>query len=928
MISRKMLETNKTDTLERVRQILAVWKHNRELYPGWIVYPTGVERTDFKQRTDAWEKHVLGSFSELTITERLCALFELVWRKEILLEPISADFEIKAQEPLSLIDCVNRVVNNTQNLDEDWVYLEAAWTAVTLALVTDARFESNREIFKQRLETLGPFAIEHPHVANRMHQERCLWALHNMEFIILDDLLDQWEHLDIEPEWKLRKAALLAEVGRDSEAATLVRSVLDFLNKRSRVPLSIASASLESWALASTLSFRNRGTVFRKWEVLSQYRADAWTEIEQITRTIRGGEERKKPPSFDHVIGRSRSTTWSNAGYTRMIAAYRGVRLPEVAGLPPVTINPDGIPTSVSNHLLKTSAEGLTTFNPELSVKLAIRVAAYDGDETLGRVLSRVQIANMTHESLLRLGQMCIATITYTLPYVSSTDVSDYKSSISPVERLRVALEALSRLVSRLDPDMIHEALTVATDCYMSSEVVHNVLLGRPLQNLIHRVWSALPQEQRTNHVFELLELPIVGTVGYAQQSQSADPCGLVTKYDIAQVRSDENQESFSKVIANLISAIQTGAESRSRAISRLIPLVLSGTLLDAEQIDISEALWNDGDPVKRNPRNGGSLYDWVYLVMPEPKKGFAEGWFRSKWLTPRLTGDKADAMYASNMLSQVSMAVNGMKGLNETFELTPDEQHHIIDQIGQLIEMVSSGSGTRDLGFRSRIRDIGPLIVNVDSGSAVANHWSSKIELFLSQPKSQSSTMFGSLFEMRIALAFALIPGLIKAMPDSLEKVSRWITQGVTSQDENANSEAINALRTWVSAASNGDLPTVPSELVRQVGAIISSNRVSGLADALYFAESVFDQGSESNQNAISRFALIGLDHLAERLSYDREPPDGLDNVHTLRLLCVRLSAKLALHGFEDDSTVKNWLNIGETDPFPETRYALIVRD
>lgn len=313
-----MQESTEIDPIERVRQTLTVWKHNRELYPGWIVYPTGVERTEFKQRTDAWEEHVFGSLDELTVSERLCALFELVWRKEILLEPISQEFEIKAEETLASIDCVNQAIDDVQFLGEDWIYLETAWTAITLALVTDARFESDREMFENRLDALAPFTSEHPNVANRVHQERCLWALHNMEFNVLDGLLDQWEDLDIEPEWKLRKAALLTEVGRTSEAGTLVRNVLDFLNKHPRESYSIASASLESWARASTLSFHNRAAMFRKWELLSQYRSDAWGEIEQITRTIRGDEGRKRAPSFDHVIGQTAPTTFSNAAYTRM----------------------------------------------------------------------------------------------------------------------------------------------------------------------------------------------------------------------------------------------------------------------------------------------------------------------------------------------------------------------------------------------------------------------------------------------------------------------------------------------------------------------------------------------------------------------------------------------------------------------------------
>ena len=86
-------EFSENESLERVKQILDIWGYNRDLYPGWIVYPTGVERSDFKRRTDAWEPPILASFSEFSAIERLRAIYELVWRREILLEPITQQLE-------------------------------------------------------------------------------------------------------------------------------------------------------------------------------------------------------------------------------------------------------------------------------------------------------------------------------------------------------------------------------------------------------------------------------------------------------------------------------------------------------------------------------------------------------------------------------------------------------------------------------------------------------------------------------------------------------------------------------------------------------------------------------------------------------------------------------------------------------------------
>ena len=922
-----MNEPDTTGRLERVREILKVWAHNRELYPGWIVYPTGIERAEFKQRTDLWEEHILRSLHELAVSERLIALFELVWRKEVLLEPISLGIETAAQDLLDVVDCPNQLIDGAKTIDDDWDYLEIAWTTVALALVTDARYESNRTAFEKRLAQLEPFASENPDVAHRMHQERCLWAIHDLDFVSLDGLLDCWEVEDAEPDWRLRKAALLTEVGRDNEAATLIQSVLDLVNKHYREHANIASASLESWALASTVSYRNRSWVLRRWEQLSQYRADAGSEIEHVTRSIQGSEERKKPPSFDNVIGRSAPLTISNAAYTRMIAAYRGVRLPEVAGLPPSFTDEDSLPVSVASRVLKTAADELATFNPELSVRLAIRVSGYDGDETIGRVLSRVQIANMSYESLTRLGQICIDVIRYSLPHVMQVDeATTYRGGKSPVERLRVGMEALSRLVLRLESAMVSEALDAAVECYQSQAVVQNLLLGRPLQNLMQRVWSALPHDLRRERVFDLLSLPIVGTSGFASSSESSDPCSYVAKEDFPHHRCDENDPTYKNIVEYLLEAIQTGDECRSRAILRLVPLVLSDVLIDDEEQRIADALWKESDPVMENPRTIGSPHDWIFLVLPEPDKGVSESSFRKKWLYPDQS--EPDAMYSSNVLSQVSLAINGMRGLNRTFDLSPVEQNHLLKQIERVIQMFACGSVTLDLGFSSRVRDIGPLLAAIQIEDTVAKSWSSIVEWLLKPPTEATHPMLDSLADMKTALGFALIPGLIKVTPTELEKVGQWITQGVTSPSEVMNREAIHVMRTWFSASLDGDLTPPPSRLVRHVGEVISSGRMSGLEDALIFAELVFEKGSQADHDEIRSFALVGLDHLAVQLRYDREQPTKIENVHTLRLLCVRLATTMAQHGYESNSTIETWLNIGENDPFPEVRNASIVQD
>ena len=377
-----------------------------------------------------------------------------------------------------------------------------------------------------------------------------------------------------------------------------------------------------------------------------------------------------------------------------------------------------------------------------------------------------------------------------------------------------------------------------------------------------------------------------------------------------------------------LIGAIHVSAESRLRATYRLIPLFLANRLTDAEETDIANALWGDSDPVAQNPGYGGSLFDWVYLVLPEPEDGNAERSFRTKWLTPKSSDQDRDAIYSSSMLSQLCAAVTGLKMRNKCFQLSDAEQAHVIDHIERLIHMFSSGQVKMSFGFNSRIRDLGSLVGLITIENEVGEQWLLKVDTLLQPPTTPMNSFIKPLIDMRIALGYALVPFLIKTKPHESEKIFDWIARGVASSDEAMNREAIAALSTWISASIHEGLPSVPSDLVRQVGAIISSGRGSGLGDALMFAERVFDKGSSTYRGVISPFALIGLNHLAEKLRYDTPQPEDINNLHTLRLLCVRLARKMAHRGFDGDAIVNTWLEIGKNDPFPETRYASIVED
>ena len=144
------------DLPKRIQEIIDVWAHNRSLYPGWLAIPSSV-RQEISAKTNDWEPHILSALPHFVLVQRLSAIRELVWRREILLDPISPELESAAQDVLQQIDCQARTIGGVSDAAIDWGAAREACRSVALALVTVARHKFDHKAFKQRIEALKDF---------------------------------------------------------------------------------------------------------------------------------------------------------------------------------------------------------------------------------------------------------------------------------------------------------------------------------------------------------------------------------------------------------------------------------------------------------------------------------------------------------------------------------------------------------------------------------------------------------------------------------------------------------------------------------------------------------------------------------------------------------------------------------------------------
>ena len=913
------------EQLARVRETIEVWKYNRRIYPGWLAFPSSQERGEFSRRTNDWEQPILNALPELTPTERLYSIRELIWRREILLEPLTSNLEVNAQEILNSIDCERRTIDSVVEARGDWTDIREAWRTIGLALVTNARMDCKGALFEQRLEALKPFSNDHIDVRHRMRHERCLWDIFSLDFESLSQRLDTWEVVNCDPIWMLRKAALLTESGRADESKPLVQTALNLIRGNYARNSSIANASRESWALGSALTWENQHDFRIRWDTFTSQRCDALQEIDLLARRIEGNAEQDEAPAFDLGISRSPGIRISNEKNNRLVAAYRGLRLVEVGGLPP-TNNPGDdspLPMSITRDILTLATDQLADAAPDLAIRLVLRFCQSDTDKTLDRVLARSRVARMSEDSARILAERCESVINYALPRLNSTETS---TLINPwVRRMPVALEALSRLVLRLPPDSLVAVLELGLDCLRNPAIRGNVLMGRPVSNLLGRSWDALPDEHCASYALRLLAMPIEGLDGFAAHHGYQDPGLLVINSKVTLIRTSDNEAQYRDVVNSVISRLKSEDDRvREQATFRLLTMVDSRCLTTSETNDAANSLWTKEDPILGNPTST-KLTEWVYFVLPELNPGQAQQSFRKKWLTAD-SGLGEDMTLAGNVLGQVGTALDMSSRYKYSLPLSSKEHKHLLDCVLQVAESLSRGAWSSK-GFSpiSVIRGIRSTLDKIEIPENVAERLYEVVSAMRDLPSTSERSPFFDVNELRTPFAYAVMLGLIRAMPNRVEEISSWIRLGLTSDDDLQVSHAMSTLRSWMSASvsSSNSIVTPKEDLIREIGVVIATRRRVALSSALSAANWVFESGHPEHQKAISQLVSQGILYLVEELRYDRLHDDG-NRVPTLRFLCAQLAKSMEQKGYSDSPAISQWLEIAREDPLPEVRYAI----
>ena len=568
----------------------------------------------------------------------------------------------------------------------------------------------------------------------------------------------------------------------------------------------------------------------------------------------------------------------------------------------------------VTTDILKLAAESLAVLYPEMAVRLVLRVLKYDGDRTLMRVLSRPCVAALSADSARTLVEICNSVIEYALPRMVGADAH---ARALWIERMRVAMEVLSRLALRLDPDMVEPMFIKALEYYRNDYIARDFWLEAPVRSLLNRSWETLPEDRRTARVLDLLSSPIIGMDNFTAKSDDRypEPSELLQGDDKLSFpsRTADNERRWQEVVSLLVRSLHAGGEARKRASHRIAHMELEKRLTEAESSQVAQALWSEEYTSPNDLPGETLLFDWAFLLLPEPELGLAEQRFRCKWLTASSTPQE-DEPSLDDTLWQIGKTISYLKDHQRSLELSEDERSYLIEVVDQWSDipvprhvLAFVESQLREPTFRALI-GLHMVISEIQIPVPVGEKLYEKVRVL------NESGIPG----------FGLIAGLVKALPNRFDDLASTMRMGLVSENVDLAEGTAVGLYHWLTAsaevASHIQLP--PNDLVREIGIMIATRRKKALGQALEVAKWVFEEGNNAQKEAIRDLALQGLDYLVEELRYDREH-DQADDVPLLRWRCTHLALAMAECSLGDDPAVTRWLESSKEDPLPEVRYA-----
>ena len=436
-------------------------------------------------------------------------IYEYNWRLEhglmcILPQMISCyEYIVKKYNPYFLNDKFFTEQSNAQQI----VYAEDIKTKwLDLAFSVFRWCRENDDIGKQKQyhDLLKKIADEKDNsIQDRLHYELALNALFKPDIKSFKEILTSWKKYLHHPEWKIKFAALSAEIGNIDDAEKELIFALQEIRSaipKGKIKEDFYWLSLEGIALISLQMLEQyvnstdkqsvyplRGEYTQRLASLSKDYCNPRNELEffdlllQAEKSLSNGEVRKR--NFD----RTSTSLVASSGWNKdFLDGYQCIRFFETTGLPLFFGS-----VNLRKKTLALAAKKLTYFMPSASLALINRIGKSD-DMTMEYIFSQQHLYSMPTDDANELAQAYVKEATYLLKK-HSAQLAAFETNFYS-RMFKNLIETVSRLATKVDAETLQHIFEFMIKCY-NSDIDRLFLSFGNFKELVRHVFESMTSD-------------------------------------------------------------------------------------------------------------------------------------------------------------------------------------------------------------------------------------------------------------------------------------------------------------------------------------------------------------------------------------------------------------------------------------------------
>jgi len=861
--------------LATMQAMLVRWRNERLSYPGWVVCPKSV-RDALRYASPLPNKSML---EKLAPAEAAEMIREWCWRHQTALWPIQPAY----------VTLIRTICDPRESPDLD----KAGRLEIASVLLDHADDEGDDVLFEEMANLIETQSQEGDEVRTALDYRRARRALRDMDFATAFLLAHRVTGED--PAWRLRRAALLTDLGHLEQAEELVSDTLADLREREWVDRSsVWIRSRLAWATFLHNAYRRDKMEFEPWpERFRESQCDPWKEIEALQGEVVSARreklsklDRPKPnfqPGSYHLPGPT-----IHFGDSKVEPSDQLIRLLEAGGVPARLEHVNFFAADRIEALELSLEPTLRGYLELLSAGLTVKDRLFD------HYFSRVSIAAMDESVANGLMSRIRRAISFWQNQLTATDNRLARFSS---DRLLFLVTLLGRLSIRLSDEMA-SALHFEMVSLQSHPHLGHPRYDDAFQSVLSNSYGAVSPKSRLPLIIADLHLPL------QDKHRGPDPASWLSALPQTQAK---RNPALRNAVAFLLDEVKKSGNGRGPAIRRLICLNKLDAINRRELQSFSKLAWSKLDSGVPSLPADAFVFDYIWAAVPAPA-GDASTIVRAR-IYNTLTSIDEDRLRSMLYAAEPGGLFPEHTEAAVLFDIVASLRYQAVDQddIGAVIASSFRGYNVQENTKLAGLvlgRALAPALAIIDRTRARFE----AVERVITET--------GTLFAIE-----ALVP-FIGIENDADSKLETMIRRGLTSPDSDEGAISALTILRWVGEHPSG-VRGIPSQLLDQLVSVIEIRQSPALATLLQVAESLTQQRRLSV--AHRRRLRSALADLESETDYRKIDPfsDIAGRISLIRQSAVRLASQLgSIDG--DDSTIMAWKLIAQGDPLPEVRHSL----